>query len=271
MTDKIETQILLPFEEGHLRGDYRTYFTRKRTNYFTTIHTFPNLWDCYLMLDEIWTREFHDLERITQSGQMLPLTLYMNAHAQFRAAFELAFATCIGEAWNIVRSSIETAVQAHKIRRHPDLALVWARKDHRKKEYKAYRDAFETNKKESLFPQEHGLRELHAFYAEYSELGTHPTISALALRHNIVTDAKDMTWRHEYLDTHPERVAPFLLTMLNACSLVEKAFFDSFSQRLDLDIELGRMREEFLLRKRQTADWIIKKFEIRPPAAPLVV
>jgi hypothetical protein len=44
MTDKLETQILLPFEENHLRDDYRKYFVCKRTNYFTTIHTLPNLW-----------------------------------------------------------------------------------------------------------------------------------------------------------------------------------------------------------------------------------
>jgi hypothetical protein len=270
MADKLEAQILLPFEEKHILGDYREYFVSKRTNYFTTIHTFPNLWACYVALDEIWTREFSDLQRITQPGQMLPLKLFMNAHAQFRVAFELAFSTCIGEAWNIVRSSIEAAVQAHKIRRQPELALVWANKDHGKQEYEAYRNAFERKKKESLFPREHGLLELHQYYADYSELGAHPTISAMALRHSVTTDEKDVNWRHEYLDAHPERVAPFLLVMLNACALVEKAFFDSFSGRLNLDVELVKMREQFTLGKAQTAEWIMKKFDLTPGARPVV-
>jgi hypothetical protein len=53
MTNALRTQILLPYEEEILRGDYRDYFIAKRTNYFATIHSFPNLWDCYLKLDEI--------------------------------------------------------------------------------------------------------------------------------------------------------------------------------------------------------------------------
>ncbi len=166
----IETQILLPFEEKNLRGGYRDYFVAKRTNYFATIHTFARLWNCYLGLDEIWEREFSDLQRITQPGQALPIKLFSNCHAQFRIAFELGFSTCIGEAWNIVRSSIETAVQAHKIWREPKLALVWAKKGDGPQEQKAYQAAFESHKKESLFPVEHGLRELYTYYGDYSEL-----------------------------------------------------------------------------------------------------
>src|ERR1700740_3096377 len=105
MANTIETQILLPFEETQLRDEYRRYYVCKRTNYFTTIHSFPMLWDSYVRLDEICTRGFSDLQRITQPGQMLPLTLFMNAHAQFRVAFELGFSTCIGRAWKILRSS----------------------------------------------------------------------------------------------------------------------------------------------------------------------
>jgi hypothetical protein len=61
----LEMQILVPFEEKHLRGEYRTYFITKRTNYFATIHAFGPLWNCYIGLDEIWEREFSDLQRIT--------------------------------------------------------------------------------------------------------------------------------------------------------------------------------------------------------------
>jgi hypothetical protein len=269
MTNKPDNEIFLPFELQRFRGEYRNYLAAKRTNYLVTIESFPVLWDCYQALDEIWVRGFSDLERITESGQMLPLKLFTNAHAQFRVAFELAFATCLGEAWNIVRSSIETAVQAHKIRREPALALVWSRKGRGKKENEAYREAFERNKKDSLFPAEHGLRELHQYYGDYSELGTHPTISALALRHADVSDDKDLRWRHEYLETRADRIAPFLLVMLNACGLVERAFFDSFS-RLGLDVELGTMRQRFTVSRRQAADWIIRTFNISAPAISLL-
>ena len=265
----VETQILLPFEEKNLRGDYRDYFIAKRTNYFRNIHTFAQLWNCYLGLDEIWERGLSDLRRITQPGQVLPIKLFSNCHAQFRVAFELGFSTCIGEAWNIVRSSIETAVQGHKIWREPNLALVWAKKDDGPQELKVYRAAFESNKKESLFPVEHGLRELYSYYGDYSELGTHSTISALALRHNIEVDDKDVSWRHEYLETKPERIASFLFTMLTACALVEKAFFDCFDSRLKLDTDLMKMREVFEVQKRQTADWILKEFNFNHYRADL--
>jgi len=256
----IETQILLPFEENHLRGEYRTYFITKRTNYFATLHTFAPLWNCYLGLDEIWEREFSDLQRITKPGQLLPIKLFSNCHAQFRVAFELGFSTCIGEAWNIVRSSIETAVQAHKIWRQPKLASVWIKKHDGPQEEKAYKAAFEFYKKESLFPVEHGLRELYAYYGDYSELGTHSTISALAVRHSIEIDDKDVSWRHECLETKPERIASFLFTMLTPCALVEKAFFNCFDSRLKFDVELMRMRDVFAQQKRQAADWIVKEF-----------
>jgi hypothetical protein len=115
------------------------------------------------------------------------------------------------------------------------------------------------------FPRSTACANFTSFYTDYSELGTHPSISALALRHNSLADEKDMTWRHEYLDARAERIAPFLLNMLTACALVEKAFFDSFSQRLDLDVELARMRKEFALHKKQAADWIVENFKLPRP------
>jgi hypothetical protein len=240
-----EPLILLPIEEQAIRGGYRQYFICKRTNYFASIQAFPELWDCFLRLDEIWLREFSDLERIRQRGQILPLHLFMNSHAQSRVGFELAFSSCLGEAWNIIRSSIESAVQAHKIGREPNLALVWMRKDNSPADKKAYKKAFEEHKRESLFPAQHGLDALYSYYCSYSEWGTHPTLAAVALRHKIEKTSADVNIRHEYLEGNPERPASSLFIMLEACGLIEGACFDCFKARLDLDAQLVRMRHEF--------------------------
>src|SRR5438445_12337862 len=109
MADK---EFLLSFEDKNLRGEYRNYFIAKRENYFAIIQLLPELWDCFLKLDEIRKHEFADLERLRDAKQILPLQLFLNSHAQFRVAFELGFSTCIAEAWNIVRSAIEATAHA---------------------------------------------------------------------------------------------------------------------------------------------------------------
>jgi len=258
-----DPQILLPVEEKAVRGEYRDYFISKRNNYFASIQGFPELWECFLRLDEIWMREFSDLERIREPGQILPLQLFMNSHAQFRVAFELAFSSCMGEAWNIVRSSIESAVQAHKIHREPKLALVWARRDDSPASKKAYKRAFDEYKQEALFPARHGLDGLYGYYRNYSEWGTHPTLAAMALRHSIEKTPADMNIRHEYLESRPERLAAFLFIMLKACGLIERACFDCFKVRLDLDTQLMRMRLEFDRRKAAAANVISRRFKLR--------
>ena len=177
MTD----DLLLPFENKHIRGEYRRYFLAKRNNYFATIQEFPALWDCYLLLDEIWIREFSDAEQLSDTRQFLPIQLFLRSHAQFRVSFELGFATCIGEAWNTARSAIDSAVRAHKMFREPKLGIVWLDKENGKAEQKAFHKAFEENKKESLFPIVHGLGDLHEYYVMFSEAGTHPTLTAVSM------------------------------------------------------------------------------------------
>jgi hypothetical protein len=261
-----DKDMLLSFEGQNIRGEYRTYFVAKRTNYFASIQAFPDLWDCFLRLDELWMREFSDIERISHSRQFLPLPLFVKSHAQFRLAFELGFSTCIPEAYTIARNAIDAAVIAAKLFREPMLGHVWLDKDKGKKEQKAFRREFEENKKESLFPKSHGLRELHEFYAAFSETGTHPTLSAMAMSYGYETNAQGVKWTHNYLEAEPKKLAMSLQYMLNAFALVEKAFYDCFDDRLKLDHELTKMRSEFAQKQKQCAQLIIKTFKIgRPP------
>jgi hypothetical protein len=262
MADK---ELLLPIEEKNLRGEYRDYFITKRHNYFASIQILPELWDCFLELDEIRKHEFADVERLRDVKHLLPLQLFLNSHAQFRVAFELGFSTCIAEAWNIVRSAIEATAHAHKIFREPHLALTWAHKEDGKKEFQAYRAAFEHNKKENLFPVEYGLGKLYDYYSHFSEAGTHATVTALALRYHSERTPTDVNITHAYLESDPRRVAPFLNSMLDAGFLMETACFSCFKERLNLDVELVRVRAEFERRKAECARNIIRRFNVTPP------
>ena len=108
-----ETDILVPFEIQNIPAEYRRYYAMKRNNLFASIQQVPDLWNCYHMLDQIWFREFEDLNTTTNPGRMFPLLLYFNAHAKIHVALELAFSGCLAEARSILRDGIEFVAHAH--------------------------------------------------------------------------------------------------------------------------------------------------------------
>jgi hypothetical protein len=257
---------LLPVENAHLRGEYRNYYLHKRNNFFATIQAFPKLWDCFLLLDEIWFQEISDFKRIGDLRQPFPLVFLMNAHAQYRSAFELGFSTRLGDAWNVLRTAIESAVHGLKIYREPQFAKVWLEKDDGKQQFEAFKDAFERNKRESLFPASHGLDRLHNYYSQFSEWGTHTTLSAMSARFRTEESTTDVQWILDYLETDPSKLAASLFSILDASHAMEKAFFQCFRDRLQLDTDLVKMRSEFERRKLEVRDGIVARFKLTPPA-----
>jgi hypothetical protein len=68
-TPAISEPILLPFEDKNLREPYREYFTTKRKNYQAVVRDVPELWDCFLRLDEIWARDLDQMQIVTEKGK----------------------------------------------------------------------------------------------------------------------------------------------------------------------------------------------------------
>jgi hypothetical protein len=165
----------------------------------------------------------------------------MSSHAKIRVAFELGFATCVGDAWSSIRDAIAAAVVGHKIHREPHLGVVWVSKEDGAEAMKKWKAAFDSYKETMLFPAEHGLAELHEYYRAFSEGGTHASVSSMGLPFQQRTDAEGMNFAHLYPEGDPKKLAPFLHSMLSACALIERACFECFKARLDLDPELGRM------------------------------
>jgi hypothetical protein len=263
-----DADFLLASEQEILHGDYKEYFKTKRYNFLASVQQFPALWECYQLLDQIWLREFNDLERLREPVQILPMVLFMYAHAQFRVARELGFSCCFGEAWNTIRSGIEAVAHAYKLVREPRLLRVWIEKDDGKSQKKAFREAFEANKEENLFPSEYGLEELHRFYSDFSELGTHSTIGALSLRVETDHAPANFGLAHNYFEVEPRKVALYLALILRASCHMERAFYNCFDLRLKLDPELPKMRAEFSDGVGSTNSDLLRRFGI-PSASGL--
>jgi hypothetical protein len=249
----MDDHALLPARDKNLRGSYREYFLTKRKNYLAVVRDVPELWDCFLRLDEIWARNLDNMRVVTEKERPPLTAMFRHSHQQFRIAFELGFSTAITEAFSIMRGSIDTAMTAHKIFRGPNLLAVWLRKNDGKAESKAYNDAF---KSANLFPAEYGLGELRSFYRDYSEWGTHPGLGAIVLHTKIAARTTGQDWSHTYLETDGKRTVAFLFRVFEAAIIVEGACFGCFEDRLKIDSELMGMRDRLNTCRKQT-EWVI--------------
>jgi hypothetical protein len=110
--------LLLPFEQQVLPQEYQGYYRTKRNNFFASIQKFPELWDYYMMLDQIWFREI-DVLKPSDPNKAFPIIVYINAHAKIRIAIELAFTGCLPEARSIMRDAVEFVAHAHHMLKDP--------------------------------------------------------------------------------------------------------------------------------------------------------
>jgi len=117
----------VPFEQQVLPREYQQYYRTKRNNFFASIQKFPELWDYYMMLDQIWFREI-DVLKPSDPNKAFPIIVYIKAHAKVRIAIELAFTGCLPEARSIMRDAVEFVAHAHHMLKDPALQVVWLNK-----------------------------------------------------------------------------------------------------------------------------------------------
>ncbi|PYT97533.1 MAG: hypothetical protein DMG38_19555 [Acidobacteria bacterium] len=257
-------KLLHKFEIENIPDQYRAYYGIKRNNFFASIQGFPEMWQYYLRLDAIWMREFADLQNARDAMRMFPLLLYFNAHAKMRAAMELAFSGCMGEAKSILRDAIEFVAHAHTMISDPELQKTWLSKNDGNTALEEFKNAFERQKKAGMFK---GLDELHKTWGELSETGSHANISAIVDRFVQNTADDHIEFRLNY--TGPEDHKLWTLSqfaMLLTCSMMEQTLFSDYEGRLKLDNELMRMRGEFDKYKEQLRHVLIKRYKVEPPS-----
>ncbi len=241
-----EDQFLLPFERHIMTGQWKEYLKIKRQNWLATIQHFPDLWDLFITLDGIFSREIDDLQPRPSGKSAFAQMLFIKAHQTIRVAGETAFSTQITEAYDMTRAAIETAVIAHKIYREPILAKVFLARDDGKKESEAFKNAFERNKAMNLFPSKYPfLTGLHQYYSRFSDWGTHATLYSFV--HHLVReeDAKVTNYKIKYVESDPEKISGVIFDVMGAFHSIEKAFHDAFSARLVLDTWLQDQRLQF--------------------------
>jgi hypothetical protein len=116
---------------------------------------------------------------------------------------------------------------------------VWLQKDDAAGR-RAYAEAFEKEKKTRLFK---GLADLHHYYTKFSGW-SHATISSLAFKSEFTESEGDLNFLHQYFETDPKKLRPFITFALDASAAMESIFFRSFSGRLELDVSHVRRRHK---------------------------
>lgn len=110
-----DADLLTKFEQDILREPYKGYYAAKRNNFFASIEGFRDLWDCFMLSNTIWMREFEDMRTVRDTGRMFPPTLFMNGHLKMLIAMELGFSSCLTEAHSILRDAIESVAHGHRL------------------------------------------------------------------------------------------------------------------------------------------------------------
>ena len=253
---------LLLLEQERFRPEFQTYFKGKRQNFFRTMTEFRDLWDALQRLNDIWMRELSNLEHLREPTQMLPKLLFASAHARFLTALELGFSCCIGNAYSILRDGIETVAHAYKILSEPTTGSVWTNKHKGKAEEDAYIKIFEKKKKENLFPEKHGLRQLYDYYGKFSEMATHTTVASIGRGFRESPSTGAARWEFHYFETEPKRLAGLLFTLLQVSARMEEVFYVCFETRQHLDHELRRMRNDFGQMREQQRLYLQKTYKL---------
>lgn len=257
-----EDNLLLPFERGAIPEHYRPYFAAKRNNFLAGVQGSPNLWRYFSLLDLILFMEFQDMARATDTSRMVPLVLFLNAHAKIRVSMELAFSRCMEEARSILRDAIETAVFAHYMLGDPNLQKVWLSKDDGVKEAAEFSKAFEKDKKSRTFK---GQSELYEQWGRLSETGAHSTPQAVVNRFVIKESEQDVHFALNYTGVEDRIWEPETFTLLLSVARIEQMIFEDFRQRLQFDEELMRNRTRAEQLKELCREELIKKHNIQPP------
>jgi hypothetical protein len=240
MVSPTEADLLTQFER-QFPTPYKDYYLTKRNNLFASIQNFSKLWECFMVLDKIFCREFEDMDRATDLYKGFALLLFMNAHAKMRIAMELGLSSCLMEAHSIVRDSIESCAHGYRIQ-DPMLLEIWLKRDDGPPAQKAYKKEFWDNKAQGLFK---GLDQLYGLWKQYSEIGSHTNVVSVSERFTQHKTETDVQWMLNYTGTKPDVLAASLAMMLMVFDLMENVIYKVYEDRLKLDDGLDKMRTGF--------------------------
>jgi hypothetical protein len=258
-----EADLLTKFEQEMLCDPYKGYYVAKRNNFFASIEGFKDLWDCFMLSNTIWMREFEDMRIVKDTGRMFPPILFMNGHLKMLIAMELGFSCCLTEAYSILRDAIESVVHGHRLFSDAALQTIWLKRIDGGTAGEDFNREFWHSKEDKLFD---GLPELFDRWKRYSDIGAHTNINSIMSRFAVQEDSKDVTWQVRYTGVELRMLIPALFEMLLAFSEMEQVFYGDCEDRLKLDTALVDLRTKFQSDKEALRRKIIRTFNIQPPA-----
>jgi hypothetical protein len=142
----------------------------------------------------------------------------------------------------------------------PHLVHVWSDKDGGKAQWRAFKEAFEKDKKNSLYSGCRALTELYEYWGYSSDWGSHTSIAALATRFRQSNSSGEIGWNVDYFEVEESRVAMTLYSILDVSFHMECVFYEVFQQRFKLDPSLVDLRTRFLEMRGALAQSIQKRY-----------
>ena len=233
--------LLTEFERDNLRGRYRQHLINTSNNWGVNFNKFRPLWDCFMLIDEIWHRELEDMsEGINDSKEVFPFFLFAAAHAKAQVVINLLFSDYVTEAYSIMREAIEFVVHGYRLLSRPDLLDVWWNRGRDAASLELWKDEFWFAKEHRLFE---GLPELYSAWKLCSERASHAHASSLLVRFYAIEPNTEPA-------LHYSGVAPELLPLmfggiLSIMSSLECRIFEITESYLHADTELQQMRNKF--------------------------
>jgi hypothetical protein len=239
---KIDTDhpLLTECERGILSEPYRHHIAGRRHNWNINIATFRPLWDCFMLLNEIWSREIEGLaKQIANPKEVFPYSLLGAAHTKVHVVIDLCFSDYVLEALSILRDGIENVVHACRLLSRPELVEVWLSRENDAVSQKAWEEEFWFDKESRLFE---GLPELHRAWKMCSDI-SHANAKSLLQRYYLAEGNEDDYALH-YTDGSADSFPLMLSGILQVLTDLEQRAFDKTKSNLEFDAELLKMRDK---------------------------
>jgi hypothetical protein len=259
MSDETDDLTLLTaFERENLQGRYKQHLLNQRHNWRANFYNFRPLWDCLMLIDEIWSRELEGMSEgvMKELNEAYAVLLFVAAHAKVRVALDLFFSDFIMEAYSIMREVIEFVVHGCRLLSRPDLMGVWLNRDKDAASLQRWKEEFWFGKENRLFE---GLPELYVAWKLCSENASHAHSGVLHQRIYGPGSEKGQV-PVNYSGVHPQILAVVLFGMLQMLENLEFRMFERAGPLLRLDTELQQLRDKFKTDK--DATMVLMKLDV---------
>lgn len=232
--------LLTEREREILSEPYRHRVADRRHNWnINTVELRP-LWDCFMLLDAIWSREIQAMySDICDENEVFPYFLVGAAHAKVHVIIDLCFSDSVMEALSILRVAIENIVHACRLLTRPELMQVWLNRDKDALSQRAWEQEFWFRKESRLFD---GMPELFLAWKMCSDV-SHANRRSLLQRYH-AAEGSEGVCALNYTDGSADNFPLMVAGILQVLTDLEKRAFDSMRSHLKPDVELLNMRDK---------------------------